>query len=238
MALIKCPECGKEISDKASACPNCGYPIAIEIPLHGNIDDEEEIILSDNMCQTLDDKKIKKADKLMNESNECSAGAFVLIIVGVVFLFINSAIAILLFTLSVILFFAKDSKNKNLKNFLGDDYEEYMNLKKLETESKQEKINLNNQSKSYCCPFCGSSNLTFSINTIGEMERGRAEIRKKSAVTRSVNNLGRATMTMATGGLWLLTPKRSKYKEVKKTKTVYNQEKIAICQSCGKDWTI
>lgn len=24
MALIKCPECGKEISDKASACPNCG----------------------------------------------------------------------------------------------------------------------------------------------------------------------------------------------------------------------
>lgn len=28
MALIKCPECGKEISDKASSCPNCGCPIA------------------------------------------------------------------------------------------------------------------------------------------------------------------------------------------------------------------
>lgn len=27
MALIKCPECGKEISDKASNCPSCGYPI-------------------------------------------------------------------------------------------------------------------------------------------------------------------------------------------------------------------
>lgn len=26
MALIKCPECGKEISDKAAACPNCGCP--------------------------------------------------------------------------------------------------------------------------------------------------------------------------------------------------------------------
>lgn len=25
MAMIKCPECGKEISDKASSCPNCGY---------------------------------------------------------------------------------------------------------------------------------------------------------------------------------------------------------------------
>lgn len=27
MALIKCPECGKEISDKATACPNCGCPV-------------------------------------------------------------------------------------------------------------------------------------------------------------------------------------------------------------------
>lgn len=26
MSLIKCPECGKEISDKASVCPNCGCP--------------------------------------------------------------------------------------------------------------------------------------------------------------------------------------------------------------------
>lgn len=28
MALIKCPECGKEVSDKAGKCPNCGYPIS------------------------------------------------------------------------------------------------------------------------------------------------------------------------------------------------------------------
>lgn len=27
MALISCPECGKEISDKASSCPNCGYKL-------------------------------------------------------------------------------------------------------------------------------------------------------------------------------------------------------------------
>lgn len=25
MSMINCPECGKEISDKAKACPNCGY---------------------------------------------------------------------------------------------------------------------------------------------------------------------------------------------------------------------
>ena len=28
MALINCPECGKEISDKSEVCINCGYPIA------------------------------------------------------------------------------------------------------------------------------------------------------------------------------------------------------------------
>lgn len=27
MALIKCPECGKEISDKSEYCVNCGFPI-------------------------------------------------------------------------------------------------------------------------------------------------------------------------------------------------------------------
>lgn len=27
MALIKCSECGSEVSDKAAACPKCGNPI-------------------------------------------------------------------------------------------------------------------------------------------------------------------------------------------------------------------
>ena len=27
MALIKCPECKKKISDQCEKCPNCGYPI-------------------------------------------------------------------------------------------------------------------------------------------------------------------------------------------------------------------
>ena len=28
MAIIKCPECNQEISDKAPVCPSCGVPIA------------------------------------------------------------------------------------------------------------------------------------------------------------------------------------------------------------------
>ena len=28
MALIKCPECGNVVSDKALSCPKCGFPVA------------------------------------------------------------------------------------------------------------------------------------------------------------------------------------------------------------------
>ncbi len=38
MALINCSECGKEESDKASACPNCGAPISVHTPLKEHLE--------------------------------------------------------------------------------------------------------------------------------------------------------------------------------------------------------
>ena len=32
MALVKCPECGNQVSDRASACPKCGYPFRQQEP--------------------------------------------------------------------------------------------------------------------------------------------------------------------------------------------------------------
>ena len=32
MALINCPECSNSVSDKAFACPRCGYPISQSAP--------------------------------------------------------------------------------------------------------------------------------------------------------------------------------------------------------------
>lgn len=29
MALVKCPECGKDMSDRADACPGCGCPLPL-----------------------------------------------------------------------------------------------------------------------------------------------------------------------------------------------------------------
>ena len=31
MALIKCEECGHEISDRAASCPKCGCPVVKEV---------------------------------------------------------------------------------------------------------------------------------------------------------------------------------------------------------------
>lgn len=44
MALIKCPECEKQISDQATNCPNCGYPIAKRISLISSLTSEIEQI--------------------------------------------------------------------------------------------------------------------------------------------------------------------------------------------------
>ena len=38
MAIIKCPECGRQISDKAPTCPSCGVEIAGKItPVPGGV---------------------------------------------------------------------------------------------------------------------------------------------------------------------------------------------------------
>ncbi len=42
MALIKCSECGHDVSDKASACPNCGFPFTESIPSQDTVIEESK----------------------------------------------------------------------------------------------------------------------------------------------------------------------------------------------------
>lgn len=50
MPLIKCHECGKEISDSAASCPGCGAPINSSQPKKGDIvpytDQEVSVMLT------------------------------------------------------------------------------------------------------------------------------------------------------------------------------------------------
>lgn len=47
MAMIKCPECGKEISDKAAFCVGCGFPISGSEEPEA---DKPETILMQGLC--------------------------------------------------------------------------------------------------------------------------------------------------------------------------------------------
>lgn len=45
MALIQCSECGREVSDKAGACPQCGNPIAaLATPLRTEAEEERPAV--------------------------------------------------------------------------------------------------------------------------------------------------------------------------------------------------
>ena len=133
MALIICSECGKEFSDKAGACPNCGCPVS--------------------------EMEIKEQPNTAQESN-------------------------------------------------------------------------------LRCPKCKGKNIEFQFQEIEQKHKGKAEVKKKSAVTRAGNSFGRAAMIGMTGGLWALTPKKSDYKEVSSGKTKIKHQKIAVCQDCGKSWHV
>ncbi len=69
MALIKCPDCGKDISSNAPNCPNCGRPMAA---------------FSGKAVQT------------QRKGGKYEAAGFVLIVVGIVVCFVSSVVGGLL----------------------------------------------------------------------------------------------------------------------------------------------
>ena len=67
MALIKCPECGKEVSDKAKTCVNCGISLNnIICPECGNL-------MEGNTCQNCGYQSISESNDGSNTSNNNSA---------------------------------------------------------------------------------------------------------------------------------------------------------------------
>lgn len=63
MALIKCPECGKEISDKAPVCIHCGFPLN---QLENMADSNDGKIYKLVLKNTLIDNKVKTIKLIMD----------------------------------------------------------------------------------------------------------------------------------------------------------------------------
>lgn len=83
MALIKCLECGKEISDKASACPHCGCPVAVRPVLSQEEQNRQETIT-----------------RLQSEEQQASKNKRIVIVVVTILAVLVCAAAVALFVLS------------------------------------------------------------------------------------------------------------------------------------------
>lgn len=68
MALITCSECGKEFSDKAPACPNCGCPTC-EISI-SNINSFDDVFEANKALQVLGSSSMKATkESLLKDEN-------------------------------------------------------------------------------------------------------------------------------------------------------------------------
>lgn len=95
MALMKCPECGNEVSDKAAVCPNCGVAIAPTISSEQEIKTEicpecgSEIDFATKICKNCGYNPVKVAKEKSRKKKKMIAIVLcilvvIAIIVGVV----------------------------------------------------------------------------------------------------------------------------------------------------------
>lgn len=222
MALITCTECGKEFSDKAPACPNCGCPTSEVIEcLHDKIKEQEKNICP--YCGEFTNAKDDYCDncglRLTTYTNNGSS--------------LQKSI--------------DSPKNKPYTICPGCGYHNSLGVFNCQNCGHKYSINeyatstvlLDIPENTLQCPTCNSHHIEISILTETAKTIGKSETRKKSIAARAANTTGRTTMNIATGGLWgILTPKRSKYAEIKTETTKISHGKYAVCQNCGFSWKV
>lgn len=210
MALIKCPECGKEVSDKANACPNCGYPI------NESTDSDDgkllsEIIVNDSLTlyfdlQTLVIKQggeIRVSDALssfsiMDVQKDCKPS---------ILISHNQMLAPI-----VIIF------NENNRGKLVQLKQNFNTCKPVTAHKSTPKITVSK--KQLQCPKCKSINLQY----LGGDNIGGREAKIKTSTSLNLNPLKPFTLF------------NQKEKVVKKAREGIDLDRWR-CQDCGKVFT-
>lgn len=166
MALIKCPECGREkVSDSAVSCPDCGYGIKEHFL---EIEREQQKLDREKQSEILEGIRIKKEQAELNTIKMPSKPNFGqnLLIFGVVFLpfmllglFLPYGFGFWFFAvfwLGVSISTYNDNKKdyeRAQQNFNKFQQEE---LSKKKMQKALEEYRLRNAPK---CPMCGSINI-------------------------------------------------------------------------------
>jgi len=75
MALINCPECGKEISDKAASCPNCGATVKRKFCQHCGEAIDNDCVVCPKCGKQVGEIGGNDRNIIINNSSSASAAA-------------------------------------------------------------------------------------------------------------------------------------------------------------------
>lgn len=170
MALVNCPECGREkVSDQAEHCPDCGYGIKAhydEIKLQEQEEEEYNIKLKSV-------SKPQKPKRLDDDEYKLTVfGGIVTLLCGLILVICSlteskdTELFVIMFILSLVVFlsFLYNSESKyrdklNKYNLAMTDFEAYQK-EMVQEQEKQERIQQRREAAKLICPRCGSSNIT------------------------------------------------------------------------------
>lgn len=151
MALIKCPECGKEISDKSKQCIHCGYPLEISIEKK-SIATQEDVVY-DVIYDGYSDENVRQAMHIQ--------------LIGHICRICNIGVGFAKEIVDTPPCAVMDGLDKENAEWLKNDLEKFqcdVHIEASSTTFKLEnnvKINrLNKNSTKVICPCCGSSKIT------------------------------------------------------------------------------
>ena len=171
MALVKCPECGREnVSDKAEMCPNCGYN------LKEHFDDLK-------LAQIKEEREKKELDKIQMPSKpniffDFGVSFLIFGLLGIfVLIFVPYPLNIAGFVLFISVMIAEGIKlyKKDVRDYhiALTDFEQYQREQLKEQKDRERREELERQRKamntiSPKCPYCGS----YHTSKIGAVSRG------------------------------------------------------------------
>lgn len=155
MALIKCPECGKEVSNKALACIHCGYPLEAK---------KESTATYQEQNNSTTESENSKADKPVGttQPNSENAGCLTTLVICGIIIVVASAFFIKVYgasSIGVILFFAFAVL------FVGFFIHTWATADPKEVKQNWDKEKYNGYK--FTCPMCGSH----KVKKIGTMNR-------------------------------------------------------------------
>jgi hypothetical protein len=102
MALIKCPECGNEVSSIADTCPKCGYPVKKYL----NFISQEIIENKDEFPEPISDEWVQKFYRIKKENCVFCFVCFMIFFVAFIILLTLDVLSLLFITTIIMAFFA------------------------------------------------------------------------------------------------------------------------------------